>query len=79
MQPVVKVIAESLSQRNEKHIIPTPLGGIWVGNDEWWHKLIDFTYILFTLDPWRGVLAKRGRFLAKRNTADVRGGKPIVV
>jgi hypothetical protein len=28
---VVKIIAESLSQHDEKHVVPTPLGGIRVG------------------------------------------------
>jgi hypothetical protein len=30
-RPVVKIIAESLSQHDEKHVIPTPLSGIRVG------------------------------------------------
>jgi hypothetical protein len=30
-RPVVKVIAESLSQHDEKHVVPTPLSGIRVG------------------------------------------------
>jgi hypothetical protein len=30
-QPVVKIIAESLSQHDEKHVVPTPLSGIRVG------------------------------------------------
>jgi hypothetical protein len=29
--PVVKITAESLSQHNEKHVVPTSLSGIWVG------------------------------------------------
>jgi hypothetical protein len=29
--PVVKIIAESLSQRDEKHVVPTPLSGLRVG------------------------------------------------
>jgi hypothetical protein len=28
---VVKIIAESLSQHDEKHVVPTPLSGIMVG------------------------------------------------
>jgi hypothetical protein len=28
---VVKIIAESLSQHDEKHVVPTPLSGIRVG------------------------------------------------
>jgi hypothetical protein len=31
MRPVVKVIAESLSQHDEKHVVPTPLSGVRVG------------------------------------------------
>jgi hypothetical protein len=31
MQAVVKTITESLSQHDEKHVVPTPLGGIRVG------------------------------------------------
>jgi hypothetical protein len=30
-RPFVKIIAESLSQHDEKHIVPTPLSGIRVG------------------------------------------------
>jgi hypothetical protein len=30
-RPVVKITAESLSQHDEKHVVPTPLGGIRVG------------------------------------------------
>jgi hypothetical protein len=30
-RPVVKIIAVSSSQHDEKHIVPTPLGGIRVG------------------------------------------------
>jgi hypothetical protein len=30
-RPVVKIIAESLSQRDEKHVVSTPLSGIRVG------------------------------------------------
>jgi hypothetical protein len=30
-RPVVKIIAESLSQHDEKHVVPTPLSGTWVG------------------------------------------------
>jgi hypothetical protein len=30
-RPVVKIIAESLSQHDEKHVVPTPLSGIMVG------------------------------------------------
>jgi hypothetical protein len=30
-RPVVKIIAESLSQHDEKHVVPTPLSGIRVG------------------------------------------------
>jgi hypothetical protein len=26
-RPVVKIIAQSLSQRDEKHVVPTPLSG----------------------------------------------------
>jgi hypothetical protein len=29
--PVVKIITESLSQHDEKHVVPTPLSGIRVG------------------------------------------------
>jgi hypothetical protein len=28
---VVKIIAESLSQHDEKHVVPTPISGIRVG------------------------------------------------
>jgi hypothetical protein len=31
-RPVVKIIAESLSQHDEKHVVPIPLSGIRVGN-----------------------------------------------
>jgi hypothetical protein len=31
VRPVVKIIAESLSQHDEKHVVPTPLSGIRVG------------------------------------------------
>jgi hypothetical protein len=31
-RPVVKTIAESLSQHDEKHVALTPLGGISIGN-----------------------------------------------
>jgi hypothetical protein len=30
-RPAVKIIAESLSQHDEKHVVPTPLSGIRVG------------------------------------------------
>jgi hypothetical protein len=30
-RPVVKIIAESISQHYEKHVVPTPLSGIRVG------------------------------------------------
>jgi hypothetical protein len=30
-RPVVKIIVESLSQHDEKHVVPTPLSGIRVG------------------------------------------------
>jgi hypothetical protein len=30
-RPDVKIIAEYLSQHDEKHVVPTPLGGIRVG------------------------------------------------
>jgi hypothetical protein len=30
-RPVVKLIAESLSQHDEEHVVPTPLSGIRVG------------------------------------------------
>jgi hypothetical protein len=30
-RPVVKIIAKSLSQHDEKHVVPTPLSGIRVG------------------------------------------------
>jgi hypothetical protein len=30
-RPVVKTIAESLSQHDEKHVVPTPLSGKRVG------------------------------------------------
>jgi hypothetical protein len=30
-RPVVKIIAESLSQHDEKHVVTTPLSGIRVG------------------------------------------------
>jgi hypothetical protein len=30
-RPVVKIIAESLSQHDENHVVPTPLSGIGVG------------------------------------------------
>jgi hypothetical protein len=30
-RPVVKIIAESLSQHDEKHVVPTSLSGIRVG------------------------------------------------
>jgi hypothetical protein len=33
-RPVVKIIAESLSQHGEKHVVPTPLGGIKVGKEK---------------------------------------------
>jgi hypothetical protein len=29
-RPVVTIIAESLSQLDEEHVVPTPLSGIWV-------------------------------------------------
>jgi hypothetical protein len=31
VRPVVKIVAESLSQHDEKHVVPTPLSGIRVG------------------------------------------------
>jgi hypothetical protein len=33
-QPAVKIIAESLSQHDEKHVVPTPLSGVRVGKRE---------------------------------------------
>jgi hypothetical protein len=30
-RPVVTIIAESLSQHDEEHVVPTPLSGIRVG------------------------------------------------
>jgi hypothetical protein len=30
-RPVVKIVGESLSQHDEKHVVPTPLNGIRVG------------------------------------------------
>jgi hypothetical protein len=30
-RPVVKIIAESLSQHDKEHVVPTPLSGIRVG------------------------------------------------
>jgi hypothetical protein len=30
-RPLVKIIAESLSQHDEKHVVPTPLSGIREG------------------------------------------------
>jgi hypothetical protein len=30
-RPVVNIVAESLSQRDEKHVVPTPLNGLRVG------------------------------------------------
>jgi hypothetical protein len=31
--PVVKIIAESLSEHDEKHVVPTPLSGKRVGKE----------------------------------------------
>jgi hypothetical protein len=33
MRPVVKIIAEALSQHDEKHVVPTTLSGIRVGKE----------------------------------------------
>jgi hypothetical protein len=33
-RPVVKIIAESLSQHDEKHVVPTPLSGIRGGRKD---------------------------------------------
>jgi hypothetical protein len=44
-RPVVKIIAESLSQHDEKHVVPTPLSGIRVGGREF----IQFRYIYILL------------------------------
>jgi hypothetical protein len=47
-RPIVKIIAESLSQHDEKHVIPTPLSGIRVGG-----RFMSITwrlkFVLFTL------------------------------
>jgi hypothetical protein len=120
-RPVVKIITESLSQHDEKNVVPTPLSGI---REKWKthsprnknsKKFIQFmlykrlvnrflyffvtairksricihTYIPLTLYPRTGsrgisdIPPRHPRFtknlLAMRNTADVIGGKPIVV
>jgi hypothetical protein len=33
-RPVVKIIAESLSQHDEKHVVPTSHSGIRIGNND---------------------------------------------
>jgi hypothetical protein len=43
-RPVIKIIAESLSQHDEKHVVPTPLSGIRVGGRI---KIIEFTIIMY--------------------------------
>jgi hypothetical protein len=40
-RPVVKIIAESLLQHDEKHVVPTPLSGIRVGGRR---RFISHTY-----------------------------------
>jgi hypothetical protein len=49
--PVVKIIAKSLSQHGEKHVLPTPLSGIRV--EDLYHNLIHClclspNYLLFS-------------------------------
>jgi hypothetical protein len=46
-QPVVKIIAESLSQHDEKHVVPTPLSGIRVGRSKFFHFKNNETYFLY--------------------------------
>jgi hypothetical protein len=41
-RPVVKIIAESLTQHDEKHVIPTPLSGIRVGG----RRIIDLISVV---------------------------------
>jgi hypothetical protein len=38
-KPVVKIIAESLSQHDEKHVVPTSLSGIRVGERRFFHNI----------------------------------------
>jgi hypothetical protein len=57
-QPVVEIIAESLSQHDEKHVVPTPLSGIWVGKRrkynlnlvtyELVYEITDFFFMIWT-------------------------------
>jgi hypothetical protein len=47
-RPVVKIIAESLSQHDEKYVIPTPRSGIRVGKRRVAMKEKELTYRDFT-------------------------------
>jgi hypothetical protein len=48
-RPVVKIIAESLSQHDEKHVVPTPLSGIRVGGRR--------SFMLYPRRDTRGIFA----------------------
>jgi hypothetical protein len=47
-RPVVKIIAESSSQHDEKHVVPTPFSGIRVGGSEVIHNYILLQQVLKT-------------------------------
>jgi hypothetical protein len=47
VRQVVKIIAESLSQHDEKHIVPTPLSGIRVRGRENWCDCGNLLLLLF--------------------------------
>jgi hypothetical protein len=53
-RPVVKIIAESLSQHDEKHVVPTSLSGIRVGKRR---RRIVLSYEIYRSDPNRFSLA----------------------
>jgi hypothetical protein len=50
-QPVVKIIAESLSQHDEKHVVPILLSGIRVGRSVLFSKIEshDMPYLIWDL------------------------------
>jgi hypothetical protein len=55
--PFSGVIAESLSQHNEKHVVPTPLSGIRVGE-----RLVRITSIISAITPCFRLRTSRSYF-----------------
>jgi hypothetical protein len=60
-RPVVKIVAESLSEHDEKHVVPTPLSGIRVGKRKdlivianllccWNHKISISAYVRYLVN-----------------------------